>query len=299
MPQRTQRTFVHFPDVIACALCPCSTLPSAEILVALQHVSNSGCLHLSPVELRLIVNPTFGDTEGLYAFFHCPLDALFENAKVESKANNDILLHFSIPSLLKVIRSAEQFDSRTVKLTKKEGRAHLTFEMITQHVDSTQQLSMAPPVSHSSLVQDVPVIVVGVKEMLQLTTEPNLAIPAIKVQMPLLQRFHATVDRLRALSPNLTLHVSNDGALRLTAKDELTSIQSEWKQLKVAGQPDVGECEVGVSGRKLSDVLWMERVQAVERAVCCVAERECLIMYYKLRERRGTVTYFLPVLTGD
>ena len=269
----------------------------AEVLTALQHVSNSGCLHLSPVELRLIVNPTFGDTEGLYAFFHSPLDALFENAKVESKANNDILLHFSIPNLLKVVKSADAFDSRTVKLTKKDGRAHLTFELLTQHIESTQ-LSVAP-VSQSSLIQDVPVVVVAVKDMLPLTAEPNLAIPAIKVQMPLLQRFHATVDRLRALSPNLTLHVSNTGQLRLAAKDELTAIQSEWKGLAVAGQPPVGDCEVGVSGRKLSDVLWIERVQAVERCVCCVAERECLIVYCKLRQRRGTVTYFLPVLTGD
>jgi len=267
------------------------------VLSALQHVSNSGCLHLSPVELRLIVNPTFGDTEGLYAFFHSPLDTLFENAKIESKANNDILLHFSIPALLKVVRSADAFDSRTVKLTKKDGRAHLTFELLTQHIESTTQLS-AGPVSQSSLVQDVPVIVVAVKDMLPLTAEPNLAIPSIKVQMPLLQRFHATVDRLRALSPNLTLHVSNAGQLRLAAKDELTAVQSEWKGLAVAGQPPVGECEVGVSGRKLSDVLWIERVQAVERCVCCVAERECLIVYCKLRGR-GTVTYFLPVLTGD
>ena len=262
-------------------------------------MSHTACLHLSPVELRLIVNPTFGDTEGLYAFFHSPLDALFENAKVESKANHDILLHFSIPSLLAVVRSADAFDSRTVKLTKKDGRAHLTFEMITQHVDSTQQLSAGPAVSHSSLVQDVPVIVVPVREMMPLTAEPNLAIPAIKLQMPLLTRFHATVDRLRALSPALTLHVSNDGRLRLAARDELTAVQSEWKGLAVAGQPSVGECEVAVSGRKLSDVLWIERVQTVERCVCCVAERECLIIYAKLRERRGTVTYFLPVLTGD
>ena len=267
------------------------------MLTALQHVSDSACLHLSPVELRLIVNPTFGDTEGLYAFFHSPLDALFEAAKVESKANHDILLHFSIPSLLKVVRSADAFDSRTVKLTKKDGRAHLTFELLTQHIESTQ-LSAAP-VSQSSLVQDVPVVVLGVREMMALTAEPNLAIPAIKVQMPLLQRFHATVDRLRALSPNLQLHVTNTGQLRLAAKDELTAIQSEWKGLAVAGQPTVGECEVGVSGRKLSDVLWIERVQAVERCVCCVAERECLIVYCKLSHRRGTVTYFLPVLTGD
>ena len=255
-----------------------SVVCCAEVLFALQHVSSSACLHLSPVELRLIVNPTFGDSEGLYAFFHSPLDALFEAAKVESKASNDILLHFSIPSLLRVVKSADAFDCRTVKLTKKDGRAHLTFEMLTQHVDSTQQLSMAPG-SQSSLVQDVPVIVLPVKEMLPLTAEPNLAIPAIKVQMPLLQRFHATVDRLRALSPNLSLHVSNTGQLRLAAKDELTAIQSEWKGLAVAGQPPVGDCEVSVSGRKLSDVLWIERVQAVERCVCCVAERECVIVY--------------------
>ena len=273
------------------------------MLSAFSHLASACCVHLTPRELRLVLNPMYSATEGLYAFFSCGVETLFEQLKVESKNSNEILFVLSIPALLKAVKSAEAYERRVVKLSKKDGRAYLTFDLSTQ-LDSSQ-LSAAssafPPSSSTSssqlsLTQDVPLMVLPANVQ-STTCEPDLSSPSIRIHLPPITAFHTALDRLRTIHPTLRLRISNAGSMQVTAGDDITELKMHFKglQLDGLGEVDDRECEVQVNGKKLSAVLHCKALNLMT-CICCVVENECLIVYGKVKEKRGTVTYFIPLV---
>ena len=272
------------------------------MLTAFGHLGTSCCVHLSPLTLRVVLNPVYSATEGLYGFFQCQLDTLLDYVKLESKNDDEILFVVSIPGLLRAVRSSEGYERRVIKLTKKEGRAYLTFDLHSG-IDPSQ-LSTAsssfPSSSPSqlSLTQDVPIVVLPANS--QATTgEPDLSSPTIRLHLPPILPFHTSIDRLRTIHPTLRLHLTNAGVLQVSASDEITALKMHWKNLALEGLGEVdereGECDVQVNGRKLSAVLHCKALNLMT-CIACVVEGECLIVYGKVKEKRGTITYFIPLV---
>ena len=273
------------------------------MLTAFGHLAPSCCVHLSPSALRLVINPAYGGTDNVYAFFSCALDTVLEQAKVESKSGNDILFVASIPALLKAVRSAEPYDRRVIKLAKKDGRAYLTFDLHAALDASQLSTSSLPSTSSTpsqlSLTQDVPIIVLPPGSQ-GTSAEPDLSSPSVRVHLPHLHAFHTAIDRLHPLPAQhlVRLRLSNAGTLQVTARDELTELHMHWKGLALdMGQASerTGEADVLIDGRKLSAALHCRALNLVT-CIACVVDRECLIVYGKVKEKRGTVTYFLPLV---
>ena len=209
----------------------------SDVLTAFSHVGDACCVHLTPSQLRIVCNPEHSATDGVYAFFQCAVSSVLESCKVESRAaGNDILFLVSIAGMLKAVRSCESFDSRVIKLSKKDGRAYLSFDMHSAIGDPYQpsQLtaSAASPSSSSlmSLTQDVPILVLPASA-LPSTAEPDLSLPSIRLQFPPLRPFHTAIDRLRSISPTLTLRLSNAGSMVVSGSDDISSMQTHWKGL--------------------------------------------------------------------
>jgi hypothetical protein len=224
-----------------------------------------------------------------------------DHALVESKSNNEILFVLSIPNLLKAVRTSEQYDRRVIKLTKKEGRAYLTFDLAS-HLDpsqlSTSSSSSSPSSSQLSLTQDVPIVVLPPNSQSTIT-EPDLSLPTIKLHFPPFIPFHHAIDRLRSINPTLSLHLHNGGTMRVSARDEISELVMHWKGLGLEGLDDDSshdaECEIKINGRKLSAVLHCRALNLMT-CIACVVEGECLIVYGKVKEKRGTLTYFIPLV---
>ena len=147
--------------------------------------------------------------------------------------------------------------------------------------------------------------------------------PTIKLYFPPLRQFSQVLERMKAVASGraVSIKCGNEGLMVLGCEDEGMRIETFFKDLalngavtrasqqqavrgrgvgggggKGGGEGENGDglVEVRVDAKKLSAVLHC-RVLNLLTCICCVVEGQCLIVYGKLREKRGTVTYFIPI----
>lgn len=288
------------------------TLLLTQVLTAYQHLAKRIVIHFSPTDVRFILTPHFCETDGELSFFIAHHSSLFDNYKVESKNLSHILIVCEIAPLLKALKTGEQYDTKIVKLSKKDNRGYLTFELTSRQLvaQSLTVDDMEPHLTERrmnertlSLIQDVPITVLPHSELERLA-EPSLELPSIKLHMPNLKSLATIADKLQSVNATVDLQLSNAGTMRVSAKDATIDVKAYFSDLSM-NQSSTSliplsqqRVNVKVRAKKLSHVLHC-RVLTLQTAILCVVEGKCLIVYGKLLEKRGTITYFVPLVIDE
>lgn len=262
-----------------------------NVLHALEKLGANCVLHFQPDHVNLYLAGSF--SQGGKAFVEIPTKAIFEDYRIESKCDNEIPMVVNILNILRALKSGEKADRIVLKLTKKNNRAYLTFE-ISEHV---------------SIVQDVPVSLQPMKRLEEFA-EPELPDPEVQILMPDLRTLKNVIDRMKSVSDTLTLTATSRGDLMLQVRTDMVTIKTFYKGLaiKPAGAPASGaeasadtavvRASASMSIKKFSKLLQCRSLN-MHYALGCIVEEHAFVMYVKLRDDRGQITYYVPLLAEE
>jgi len=285
-----------------------------HIVQALQKLGPQCLVTLTPTELRFYMSSEF--TNGEQAFVELAVDKVFEHYRIESKKTNDeIPFQLSLDNLSRAITSGENAERIVVKLAKKQipPRAFLSFEMRTATLNITQ---------------DVPISLQGPDRVAE-CQEPLLPEPTVKIRMPLLKNLRTVIDRMRSISDEVTITANNAGDLCLKVQTDTVTIKTYYKDLAIVRKsdqkPELDEKEkkdgshdgsvnmhiktsseskkiITASGtmsiKKFVNILHCRSLN-IHYALGCLVEERAFVLYIKLKNGIGTVTYYIPFMAAD
>eukprot|EP00808_Paulinella_micropora_P005084 g5215.t1 len=187
-----------------------------EVVQALEKLSSNCLINLSEKEVKFYLPSEY--TSGEQAFVQIPATSMFDHYRIENKKTGDqIPLFISLTNLARALTSGEYADKILIKLTKKNNRAFLTFEM--------QSGTML-------ITQDVPVQLQSMQR-LQDCEEPNLPDPPVKIHMPPLKSLATVVERIGKLSTECSLICSSSGNLTVQVEADMVTVRTFYTGLKL------------------------------------------------------------------
>jgi len=176
-------------------------------------------------------------------FRQIKVDALFNNYRIQSNANNEITLCLASDALLGALKSAAassspggeiEPDELVMKLAKKNDQALLSFEIVSQ-----TKIGGRLRVAHDVRIEVMkPTDVAKLQE--PLCPEPDVRFSSIAfcsivsnqsqvhILLPPLQKVRTIVERLRPLSDILAIRANNNKRLLLAINTESVSVETEW-----------------------------------------------------------------------
>lgn len=254
-----------------------------KVLETLEKLGQTCVLHLTPTNVHFYVTHHFGTP--VQAFVDLQVESVFDEYKIESKSNNEIGLLVSIQNLSRAIKSGERAMRIVIKLTKKNGRAFLTFE-ISETVGITQE---------------VPVMLQSLKSLAEYA-EPHMPEPEVQLSMPNLTSLKSVIERMKSVSDQVTIEASSTGRLQFCVETEMVTIRTHYKDLCLkTGQDDgaeeeeVREAHATLSIKKLHKALCIRHLPAAY-IVACLVEDHAVVLYTKLQADCGCVTFYIPTL---
>ena len=201
------------------------------MLTALSHMSKDCLIVLCPEQWKFMINEKYVNTTSHpQCYASTPIADVFENYKLESKSNNEILLQVNIPNLLAAFRSVCEFHGTHVilRLTKKSQSPMLSFEMWE---DDEQEMRI-------NVIQDVSVKPIQHSKF-YLYEEPSLSAYHASSKMPPLRSFKTVIDRMRIINSGGhgkqgTLFINNhDGKLMLQIGTDHCALKTIYQNLGV------------------------------------------------------------------
>jgi len=256
-----------------------------NVLQALEKLGQSCVIHFQPDIVSFYMTSHFSQSGR--AFVELATKSIFEDYRIESKSNNEIPMVVNIPNIARAIRSGINADKIVMKLTKKSNRAFLTFD-ITENVN---------------IIQDVPVTLQPIKRMKEFY-EPELPDPEVQIRMPELKALKNVIDRMKSVSDILTIEASLTGELVFEVNTDMVTIKTYYKGLSIkptASQPDTNSANrasARMSIKKFSRLLHCRCLNA-SYILGCIVEDHAFVVYIKLREDRGQMTYYVPLIADE
>ncbi|KAI9355022.1 checkpoint protein Hus1/Mec3 [Zopfochytrium polystomum] len=265
---------------------------------ALEKVHKTWVLKLGPDRIQFIIaNPD----QGLQTYSQINLSHVFDEYRIESLNQNQILLEVPGEHWVRSLRSAQQTSDTMMKLTKKNGLPILSLSITT---NSRTGKSMY-------LIQDIPVRVLT-QDQAQDLREPKVPEPEVNIIMPSLLSVRNIVDRMKALSNDLTVSANNSGEFTLRAETDLVSVETFYKDL-INPEIEIPESGSRESSSNKDPKAFVEcNVDVKEFAkfshchlvgpsnvVCCIIQDRNVVLYVYLvheetNEGLGSMTYYLP-----
>ena len=277
------------------------TLLLSQILQCLSHLADLTLLHLSPTHFRFLVPTEL--TDGERAYFDAPVALLFDDYRIESKSNNEIVMLMSIANLQRAIDTAATTESVRIKLTRKNARAFLSFDGAAANI--TSQHTVSP--TAILLTHDVP-IAIQQTSRLAIAAEPLLSAPRVKIRLPDLKRLVSVIEAVNQITDIVSLSANERGDLRVECVDPTLNMQTFFKNLQIDndrnGDSMINDataaifCTARLSVKKLLNVLHCRMVNAAVVLACWV-EEGALVIYVKLNEKRGHLTYYIPWIAQE
>mmetsp|Transcript_20266 Transcript_20266/g.31677 ORF Transcript_20266/g.31677 Transcript_20266/m.31677 type:complete len:281 (-) Transcript_20266:42-884(-) len=265
-----------------------------EVVKALEKIGKLGCFLFSEKDLHLCVNPDKSDEAQTWAQLATDGDeSIFRTYRIESKNQNQIAFEVDFSLFNQALKSAENAEEATIKLTKKYGKAYLSFEIIIQEALTT--------------IQDVPVIMLAPEEQARLQ-EPNIGEPDVHLVIPRdnFRTLSVVADRLKGLNDKIVIRASMIGDLEMGIETEFVFLTQTWKNLEIAAfdgnSPQQGKVDTSKQAEAMVDANMLSRVlisHAVKPSmvICCMVDsghKKLLLWHLKLGN--DCLTYYLPVL---
>lgn len=260
------------------------TLALSAVLQSLERMAATCVMHLTKDSVRLYLTTHF--TQGEQAFVDLSVKHMFDDFKIESKSNNEIPFLINLPNLARAVKSGERASRMTWKLSKKRERAYLAIEII----DTV------------NIKQDVPVSLQGLKKTLEEHQEPSLPEPDVQVRLPSLTSLKTVVDRMRAVSAEITIEATSVGEVTLQVKTDMVQIRTFYKNLCLL--PDQASARPKATVRACLDIRKLYRVLQcrllpTQYVLACIVRDHAFVVFAKLKSGRGGVTYYIPIIEND
>jgi len=253
-----------------------------DVLQALEKLGQSCVIHFQPDIVSFYMTSHFSQSGR--AFVELATKSIFDDYRIESKSNNEIPMIVNIPNISRAIKSGMNADKIVMKLTKKSNRAFLTFD-ITENV---------------SIIQDVPVTLQPVKRMKEYY-EPELPDPEVQLRMPDMKALKNVIDRMKSVSDILTIEASSSGELVFEVATDMVTIKTYYKGLSIkqVSQQDASKtASARMSIKKFARLLHCRCLNS-SYILGCIVEDHAFVVYIKLREERGQMTYYVPLLAEE
>ncbi|KDR78547.1 hypothetical protein GALMADRAFT_243966 [Galerina marginata CBS 339.88] len=236
------------------------------------------------------------------------VDALFDNYRIQSNANNEITMALASEALLGALKSASSsstsstsFDAEEVvmKLAKKGDQALLSFEILGQ-TRSGQRVRVA---------HDVKIEVLKPTDVEKMT-EPLCPKADLLILLPPLQKLRTIVERLHHMSDVMAIQANNNKRLLLTIRTEGVNIETEWKDCQNPAVQNEDPDDEPPDPDKLFTVListksflkFLNSHVVSTTTIASVCQHHCVILYVYIgdvADAGGVLTFYIPAIIDD
>ena len=217
---------------------------------------------------------------------------LFHSYRIESAANNQIMMEINLSSLSQALTSAKNSEADTIqiKLTKKEGKSNLAI------AGRGKQLLSYDILHYISIVLLQP-------DSINHFLPPNVPPPEVALQLPPGKFMRTIIDRMGKLSKTMTLIAYQSGRLVLSVNQDLvniktyfTGLEAEWGMLD-REQNLTNSAKIILDVRKFSNVLRITFAQSYDKVTLYVTDNSILVVHLILKPDVGAITIYVPVVT--
>jgi len=188
---------------------------------------NMSKIHLTPDTVSLIHKVDGVDT-GAQAWTEIVQKNVFCSYRIESQhPNNEILFQIHMDQFARALKSTVTASEVTLKLAKRGDVVILAVV-----IGMTTVSGMVRPVT-----QEVPVFVMKADDIAD-TRPPVLPTPEVNLYLPALRVLRSVIDRMKALSDNVTVSVNLAGDLVLKIETDIVSVKTFFRGLEKAQWKD-------------------------------------------------------------
>ncbi|THU98365.1 cell cycle checkpoint [Dendrothele bispora CBS 962.96] len=289
-----------------------------RVIQSIEKLQKRCYIKFTETNMQIICNHDSNEG-GIQVWSQIKVSSLFSDYRIQSTANNEIIMRVSPEALVSALRSAApnvtgsggtggnvgsiETDEVIMKLAKKNDQAVLSFE-IKGFSGSGRRVR---------LTQDVRVDVEKI-EALKLN-EPMCPEPDIRdIVSPPLVKLRTIVDRMKGMADFLTFRANHSGHMKLEISSDMVRVETEWKSLSapnmnnLASQDQDQETEkdpdkffsVVVSIRSFLKFLSSHVISST--TIACICQNHCLILYVYIgdvADAGGVLTYYVPAIIED
>lgn len=220
-------------------------------------------------------------SENIQVWAGIKTQVIMSEFRIQSNNNDEIYLKVDLRNALRALKSATTAALTIVKLTKKQGIPYLTIEM---KKPSGQVQQNNQQVSTISIVQDIPVIVLTLDEISELS-EPQLPEPPVQIMMPHLKDLKSVIERLKSIGDYITISATMANSMTLRLDTPLIQCNTLYKNLehpRISGRESLQKdpetrATAKLDIKKFSKFLFAHLLNPNE-VICSILEDKCVIM---------------------
>ena len=179
------------------------------VLDSLSHLHSLGLFSLSTTGLTISIDTnTTNKSNPENCFVELRKDQLFEQYKIESKADNHLIPFVAqFAALRQALESVRSASEVVLKLVKRKEQAFLQCEASDlPSLTYSQQLPQADGSSSRSqhqVYQFIPIQVLAVPDYLDRASEPELTDPRVKLLMPPLKKLQSILEKMKSVGQTI------------------------------------------------------------------------------------------------
>ncbi|XP_011304256.1 checkpoint protein HUS1 [Fopius arisanus] len=251
-----------------------------NIIGAIAKMSKFCVLQLTPTDVCF----TVFDERQPVVWAELSRDHFFSEYLVEGiSSENKIYLEFDAVMLSKSMTSLKQTaTSVKIKLTNKQQPClTLEIELPSASSDSWQ------------CVHDVPIKMVARKEWPSYNP-PDIPTFHISLALPQLKHLKNVAEKMKNLSPMLSLYASNDGMLILKIETESACVSTHFPGLYVYNEIEIEEERISVTVDVKKFIMFLAWESVHPETVKCSIRQDTLVYLHLNLNDNFKIHYFLP-----
>lgn len=282
-----------------------------RVITSLAPLAKIATLKITADTLHVICQ---GERGGVQVWSQISCNSIFkmESFRLESNSANEIYLEVAPESLARALRSAVGSTKASLRLLKKGGEgpngtgkgAH---PVLTVLIESASRMG-----KKLDITQDV-FVKVKKAEDVQNLKEPLCPTPDAACLLPPLQIIRTVAERMKTVSPILTLSANNAGTFRMRAAADEAQVETDWMHLR---QPNIGEDEemtnpvrdrngmFSVTLETKHLLKFLNAYTVAQQTIFCLCPNHCAIFYVYVGTSKdnlsgGILTFFVPAFNAD
>lgn len=288
-------------------------LKFSRIIQTVEKIHKECIIRFTENEMHIICKHG-GANGGVQIWSTIKVATMFTEYRIQSNANNHIILSLSTDALLAALRSAASPMSHSpgnvdvvAKLAKKNDTAVLSFEIVTQ-----SRVGKGVRITH-----DVRIEVLRPDEATKLD-EPLCPEPDVHILLPPLSKMRTVVERLRSHADYVAVRANNSGCLQLSVSTDSVKTDVNWnglsnpsmnKDAATQSQEEETPSQDKDPARMYSVLLTVKDFMKFLNShvvstttIACICHNHAMILYVYIGEAAdagGILTFYLPTTIDE
>ena len=231
-----------------------------NVTASLDKMSQQAIMYLNPE--NMMISLIMKNTEAPRSFAHLHVEHLFEEYRIESQSENQILFEIQLDLLSRALTSGKNSDFCYIKLVKRGSRPCLCFE------------TNANMVAQMNVAHDIPIKVMRVAEHVNYLP-PAVPPASVVLKLPRGKMLRVVVEKLSKLAKEVTITAEQSGRLNFCVQQSQVTVNTLFSGLIAEYPPPLtpethagGEVNIKIEMRKLAGVLGLYSLPW-DNAVAC------------------------------